>query len=349
MIPQIFPFVKFSLLAFSLFISLPENAPDGWADSLKSEIEKIDEETPGNLGVYVKYLDDGEALNHNADRHWYLASTIKVPLAVAILQKVENEELSLDEEVTLEEWHFVDGAGDLQWQEPGSSYTLKTLIQKMLENSDSTATDILIGLLSEEELHRMIIENMVSEGFEPFSTILQVRYDAYGELHPSVEKLSNLDFMDLKQASPGEERLQTLLEKLAVEPDELQLLTIEEAFERYYERQLNSGTLEAFGALLERLAEGELLNEEHTNLVLEYMQNITTGDHRIKAGLPEGTPFAQKTGTQVERACNVGIIHPEEKERSVIVAACTEKFGNVENAEQTLQRVGESLANAEIW
>jgi beta-lactamase class A len=40
------------------------------------------------------------------------------------------------------------------------------------------------------------------------------------------------------------------------------------------------------------------------------MREIATGTHRIQAGLPPGTAFAPKTGTQLERACNLGVIDP---------------------------------------
>jgi beta-lactamase class A len=53
----------------------------------------------------------------------------------------------------------------------------------------------------------------------------------------------------------------------------------------------------------------------HTALVLDAMERITTGDRRIKAGLPAGVSFAQKTGTQISRACNVGVVHPREDHR----------------------------------
>lgn len=336
----------FKILILPLFLYLI--APGELLNSgLQEKIGQIDEETPGNLGVYIKNLENGQIVNYNADRLWYLASTVKIPLAIAILQKVEKGELSLDDELTLDESDKVDGSGDLIWQEPGTTYTIETLLSKMLKNSDSTATDMLIRFVGADRLNRQIRENMVSEGLEPITTILQVRYDAYGEMHENAANLSNLEIISLKGVVPLSERLNELLRLLSIDENNLQAPTIVEAFERYYERRLNSGRLDTMGLLLERLLEGELLSEEHTGLLLDIMEGVTTGDRRIKAGLPEGTRFSHKTGTQIGRACNTGVVYPQNGEKPIIVAACMEKHLAVREAEEAFEKIGRSLA--ETW
>lgn len=336
----------FKILILPLFLYLI--APGELLNSgLQEKIGQIDEETPGNLGVYIKNLENGQIVNYNADRLWYLASTVKIPLAIAILQKVEKGELSLDDELTLDESDKVDGSGDLIWQEPGTTYTIETLLSKMLKNSDSTATDMLIRFVGADRLNRQIRENMVSEGLEPITTILQVRYDAYGEMHENAANLSNLEIISLKGVVSLSERLNELLRLLSIDENNLQAPTIVEAFERYYERKLNSGRLDTMGLLLERLLEGELLSEEHTGLLLDIMEGATTGDRRIKAGLPEGTRFSHKTGTQIGRACNTGVVYPQNGEKPIIVAACMEKHLAVREAEEAFEKIGRSLA--ETW
>lgn len=336
----------FKILILPLFLYLI--APGELLNSgLQEKMGQIDEETPGNLGVYIKNLENGQIVNYNADRLWYLASTVKIPLAIAILQKVEKGELSLDDELTLDESDKVDGSGDLIWQEPGTTYTIETLLSKMLKNSDSTATDMLIRFVGADRLNRQIRENMVSEGLEPITTILQVRYDAYGEMHENAANLSNLEIISLKGVVPLSERLNELLRLLSIDENDLQAPTIVEAFERYYERRLNSGRLDTMGLLLERLLEGELLSEEHTGLLLDIMEGVTTGDRRIKAGLPEGTRFSHKTGTQIGRACNTGVVYPQNGEKPIIVATCMEKHLAVREAEEAFEKIGRSLA--ETW
>jgi beta-lactamase class A len=309
-------------------------------------IEAIERQTPGTIGVYIRSLRDDQTLARNADLLWYLSSTIKVQVAVALLMMVEEGVHSLSDRLTLKETDFVDGAGGLHWSEPGGEYTLETLLRMSLEQSDSTATDMLIRLIGEDELNRRIRDDMVADGFTPFTTILQVRYDAYSEIHPDAGRLSNMDFIRIHSTRSRTERYNRFIEKLQVDPRETGAKSIEEAFEKYYSRELNSGTLEAFGRLLERLNGKELLSEKHTELIIGMMKNIVTGDRRIKAGLPDGTSFAQKTGTQIERACTMGIVNPLTDD-AVIVAACVKNYGDISNAEKFFQNIGAALSTAE--
>jgi beta-lactamase class A len=309
----------------------------------------LDARTPGELGVYNKTTGERAALHYQSERPWYLASTVKIPVAIAVLQRVEDGDLALDDKLTLKASDYVDGSGDLLWQEPGTRVSIRSLLEKMLVNSDSTATDMLIRRLGEEALNAQIHDRMDVSGFGPITTLLQVRYDAYGELHPAVKRLRNMDFIELKASPFPDERLQTLLSKLGVTAATLQSAGIPEAFEKYYALRRNSAPLQSFGRLLERLNAGELLSPTHTNFMLGLMEKMVTGEKRLKAGLPPHVRFAQKTGTQHGRICNVGLIHTESQahvsgDRAVVVAACAEKFGQQREAEAALAAVGEALA-----
>lgn len=335
---------KIYLLPFFLFLLLPANFH--YSD-LEDKIRQIDEESSGSIGVYIKDLETGQIVNYNGDRRWYLASLTKIPVAIAILQKVERGELSLDDELTLQESDKVDGYGDMLWQEPGTVYTIAVLLDKMMKDSDSTATDMLIRLIGQDELNRIISETMVSEGIEPITTILQVRYEAYGELHANTANLTNMDIVRLRGVSLVTDRLEELMRLIEVDRSELNAENIVDAFNKYYEGGLNSGTLDAFGLILERLVNGELLSENYTELLLEVMDVIATGDNRIKAGLPDGTRFAQKTGTLIGRACNAGVVYPPNAEKPLIVAACAENYEQLSDAEEAFISVGRAIS--EIW
>lgn len=332
----------FCALATLLFASVVSAETTEWS-ALKKDIDDIERERGLRLGVYIKDLSDEETLSHRLDRDWYLASTIKVPLAIAIMQRVEEGKLDLEQELELAETDFVDGSGELLSAEPGSRYTIEELNRRSVAHSDSTATDMLIRLLGEESFNQQIRERMVPHGFGPITTILQVRYEAYRYIHPTVEDLTNLDFIDLKRAPDMSGRYQRLIEKLAIDANEAGVDTVPGAFERYYRSDLNSGDLAAMGQLLERLVEGELLSEAGTQRVLDYMRAVNTGDRRIKAGLPAATDFAHKTGTQIGRSCNVGIIRPGTPDKAIVVAACAEGYGPLAHAEQAFADLGRAL------
>ncbi|MEX0661368.1 MAG: serine hydrolase [Balneolaceae bacterium] len=319
-------------------------APNLWDVNLQDQLKQIDDEFSGSVGVYVKHLGDGATVNYQTDRDWYLASTVKIPIGIAILQKVEEGELSLDDELVVKESDFVDGSGDLMWQDPGISYSLLELLTRMIRDSDSTATDILIRFLEEEKLNEHIRERIISDGIEPITTILQVRYDAYGEIHENAANLTNMNIIELKGVTPMASRFDELLRILEINENDILVNSIPDAFEQYYQRKLNSGSLEAMGVMLEKLAEGEYLNEEHTTILLDIMKSVTTGTRRIQAGLPDGTEFAHKTGTQIGRACNMGIVYLEDKD-PVVVAACAENYGELREAEEVFEKVGRTVSN----
>ncbi|MFO7977191.1 MAG: serine hydrolase [Bacteroidales bacterium] len=325
-------------------ISLLQMGPEEyWAARLEKQFRDIEQQVDGNLGVYVRDLSTGQTFSYNAHREWYLSSTVKVPLAIALLQKVEQGEMSLSDTLILRASDYVDGAGDLIHHKPGTPFTVAALIGKMLRNSDSSATDMLMRLIGVDAFNDQIRQHMVGEGFSPFTTLLQVRYEAYKEVHENALNLTNMDFIHLRKIYSRQARMLRLVQKMGISEDEMKAKTIEEAFDRYYAGKLNSGTLEAMGLLLERLYHRELLSEEHTVFILDAMENITTGDRRIQAGLPQGTRFAQKTGTQIDRACNVGIIFSGEGQ-PIVVAACVEDYGQLRKAEEALEAVGRSLA-----
>lgn len=335
-------FLCLVLMAAAVSVACP--AGDGGAERLMQRIEAIDADFEGNLGVYLHHRGADLTVMHQADRHWYLASTIKIPLAIAVLQRVEAGELDLEQELKLERSDYVDGTGELLFAEPGHRFTLDELLAHTIRNSDSTATDMLIRLIGEEEFNRQIREDMGIEDFERFTTIVQVRFDAYAEVHPAVSELDNMDFVEIKSENGLDDRYRALLERLKIDSRQALAEDIPTAFERYYRRGLNSGSLVAMGELLERLIDGELLGSENTRRVLGYMTGVTTGDHRIKAGLSEGVEFAHKTGTQIRRACNTGIVDPYRPEQAVIVAVCAEGFDRLSEAERAMARIGGVIA-----
>jgi beta-lactamase class A len=70
---------------------------DDWSPALQKEIERIDRAFSGDLGVYIRHLGTGQKISHNIDQDWYLASTVKIPLAIVLMQRAENEGLDLEQ------------------------------------------------------------------------------------------------------------------------------------------------------------------------------------------------------------------------------------------------------------
>ena len=82
--------------------------------------------------MYVKRLDNNETFDYGASKPWYLGSTVKVPIAIAVLQQVDAGKLSLTTPVELKASDKVDGSGQVVWSQNGSKFTVESLLERML-------------------------------------------------------------------------------------------------------------------------------------------------------------------------------------------------------------------------
>jgi beta-lactamase class A len=98
-------------------------------------------------GVYLFDLDTRAYLDLNGTATLSSASIIKVPVLVALLQEVDAGNIRLDESLTLEASDIAEGSGDMQYQPPGTQYSVLETATKMIIISDNSATNMLIKRL----------------------------------------------------------------------------------------------------------------------------------------------------------------------------------------------------------
>lgn len=316
----------------------------GWAKQLETRLLEVDSRFNGELGVYVKDLDTSDVASLRADEYWYLASGIKVPVAIAVMRAAEAGTLSLDTELTLSETDYVDGAGQTNWNGPGSRLNIRYLMEQMLTDSDNTATDMLIRKVGIGPVNAVARE-LAPRGLGDITTLADVRRHAYSGFHPDAFRLGGLDFFALKKQSGGTERIAMLAELLELDPAQFAQRDLDSAFERYYRTRLNSGLLSAFGELLEKLVTGQALGEDSTAYLNELLLGVRTGTDRISAGLPEGVGFAHKTGTQHRRACDLGVVFDDDGAGRplAVVTVCARGFLSLDSAETAMRSIGEAV------
>ncbi|PAU55628.1 serine hydrolase [Pseudomonas sp. PIC25] len=322
----------------------PQDAGLGWPERLLEELSRIDADYPGELGVFAKDLDSGLSISFRGEETWYLASGIKVPVAIAVLRGVERGEFALDDRLLLEVSDYVDGAGETNRHPPGTRLSVRFLLEQMVIHSDNSASDRLIRLVGIEAVNR-VVEELVPGGFQPITSLADVRRHAYSQLHPAAFCLSGRDFLQLKQQRSDTARRATLARQLGVAPTQLRPLSLGEAFEAYYATRLNSARLSAYGELLEALVNGKALGAEGSAHLLGLMERVATGRKRIKAGLPTVAAFLHKTGTQRSRFCDLGIVRTAGTggDKRLIVAACTRGDSSLARSETALRLVGQAV------
>jgi beta-lactamase class A len=319
----------------------------GWRDRLQARLEALDTRQ-GRLGVFVRDLDSGISVSHRADQSWYLASMVKLPVAIAVLRGVSNGDYTLATPLTLRAADYVDGAGPTNLQSIGSQLTVGELIERMVIHSDNTASDMLIDFVGIGAVND-VVQTALPQGMGRITSLADVRRHVYAQLTPAATQLEGRDLLLLRQQRTDAERIELLGRLLQTPPHHFGHATLRSAYEAYYAMGLNSGRLDAYGLLLERLAEGRLLSAEHTSYLLDVMERVQTGPQRLKAGLPPTARFAHKTGTQRERVCDAGVVTPAGSQRRIVVVACVRGEASLARAERLLAAVGAALAESGLF
>jgi beta-lactamase class A len=119
---------------------------------LKSQVQSLVANNPKlQPGVFIVDLDTGGYLDLGSQTTLPAASTIKLPILVALFQDVDEGKVRLDETLTLQSEMIATGSGDLQYKPVGTKLTVLELATKMIAISDNTATNILIARLGGAE------------------------------------------------------------------------------------------------------------------------------------------------------------------------------------------------------
>ncbi|MDZ4663108.1 MAG: serine hydrolase [Pseudomonadota bacterium] len=319
-----------------------------WARYLNNRIQKLALKTQGTIGVYIKDYSDGEIFSYNAHREWYLASAIKVPVALEVYRQISLDILDDKKPIILTDSDFRDGAGLTNGLKPGEKISLRYLLEQMLIESDNTATDLLINQVGIENINQNL-QNTVFWGFGPITSLLNVRKSVFSEFDQKGFALSNRDFIALKALKKEKEKLKKLSQLLGIEVKDFKVKTISEAFNRYYLKNLNTATLIAYSKLLEKILEGKNPEPKDWPRVLDIMLKCNTGKNRIAAGLPPDVLFAHKTGTQHQRICDFGIAWKKNSGKKILISTCIEGFSELASAENALKRIGSLLKNSKIF
>jgi beta-lactamase class A len=112
----------------------------------------------GEFGVWLGRTDGRAVFTHRADELHYSASTMKLPVAIATLRKVDSGNLDLEQQVTVHDGfdsaaegrtfgvrrHQDDAAQT--WEHLGGQVSLGWLMTEMISRSSNLATDLVLEL-----------------------------------------------------------------------------------------------------------------------------------------------------------------------------------------------------------
>jgi len=247
------------------------------APSLQQTLESIARRVPGTLRVAVLDLDRGTKESIRGDEPAPMASVFKLPLAVAVLRRTQEQGIPLAMPVQVRWEERNPGWSPLAQRIPrdGLLLSLEALLAAAVSESDNTAADVLLRWM---------------DGPPEVMRILR-RLEVGGIRIARSERALALDLWGL-QPTRTPESLEALLARMEQAPKEQRL----QAVKRFATDPRDRATPSAMVDLLSALEAGRLLDPEHTTKLLELMRATRTGAELLRAGLPSEVVLAHKTG-----------------------------------------------------
>jgi beta-lactamase class A len=112
--------------------------------ALRRTLDSLAAAHHGVVGYAVHNLDTGERLERRGDEPFPTASLIKVPILVALHDRVAKGEVALTDPIRVTKVDKVPGSGQLQFFHDNHEITVADAARLMITISDNTATNLLL-------------------------------------------------------------------------------------------------------------------------------------------------------------------------------------------------------------
>lgn len=259
----------------------PAQRPREQSDrALEDSLRTIARTSPGQLLVEARLLSSNRVARLGADTPAPMASTYKLPIAVAVLSEVDAGRLTLAQPVRLLPQDMNPGVSALGERHPegGVDVSVGELLSGMLITSDNSACDALLRLLGGGGA---VTSRMQALGVAPLRidrTEMQIGDEVSGFEFPWPDSLRTRATVRAARRSSRPEARRAGLEQFLRDPRD-------------------TATPAAMNRLLERLWRREALSPASTDTLLSMMAQCRTGSRRLRAGLPAQAAVYDRTGT----------------------------------------------------
>jgi beta-lactamase class A len=259
-------------------------AVPGWAGTSDAELAKkiaaIEKKSNTIMGVTAIYIEKDQVVAHNSRQRFFMASTIKLPIALAFLHRVDEKKESLSRLIQLDAHNSVPGSGALYhlFEKKKMSMSLQQILRHMLIHSDNSASD---AILQAANGPKSVAKRMGALGFKNIQinrSILEILLDT-----------NHVDHSFLQKSHPVFS-LQRAFNRVPLEKKKL-------AWQRFEKDMRDTTTSADMAKLLVKVYKKEALSAASTDLLLKIMEGCRTGRSRIKGLLPANVKVAHKTGT----------------------------------------------------
>ena len=308
-------------------------APERHDTALEARLEAIVHGAPAVCGIAAKHLGTGAVARVNADTAVPLMSVVKLPIAIVVLDGVDQGRWPLDTAITLiaQDMHPRGWIGD-RFPRGGGPVKLHRLVVEMITRSDNSAADALLRLVGGPSVVMEWLKTHEIRGLRVDRTERGLGNDWYG-VAPGADSIMSAEEVRELRAQVPEAVQDRAARAMQIDPRD-------------------TGTAQACVDLLERLWTRELLSAAMTDTLKSILGRCKTAPRRLPALLPKGTPVARKTGTGgtwkgVTVAINdVGVIRLPDGGEVAIAVLVGEPRGSVPRAERVIARVARAVYDA---
>jgi len=125
---------------------------------LMVELEASAAKFHGEAGILIKDLKSGQSIGINEARLFPSASLVKVPIMAVLYAAAEEGKLNLDDKIVLKRQHKVRSCSKVYFSRVGTKWPVRELVERMITESDNTATNMLVDTLGFGYINQKFVE-----------------------------------------------------------------------------------------------------------------------------------------------------------------------------------------------
>lgn len=163
---------------------------------LRDYFTKMGENDP-DVSIYFEFLNTGANIAVNKDMAIWPASLMKIPIAMAVMKKVEDGTWEMDSELVLYEEDKDNRFGELYNEPTGKRFTVEELLLQMLDKSDNTARAILMRNLEKADIEEVLDHLGIEDIYNTENKVTGKKYSIFWRSLYSASYLSEEHSQDL--------------------------------------------------------------------------------------------------------------------------------------------------------